>query len=129
GTAYALFPAPVCTPCGRVRRSDNTRAKSRSEVWDWWLAPRQSVGVVFLGGGVRPNARFQTLCGLSGIKPRLDIETGKEKPWKLKELRKTCAPCYDGHVDRAVRDCDHFPVLSRSSGHRPRRPDAAYLAG
>jgi hypothetical protein len=25
---------------------------------------------VFLGGGARPNARFETLCGLAGIKPR-----------------------------------------------------------
>ena len=36
---------------------------------------------VFLGGGASPNARFQALCGLAGIKPRLDIETGEEEPW------------------------------------------------
>ena len=35
---------------------------------------------VFLGGGARPNARFQALCGLAGIKPRLDIETGGRNP-------------------------------------------------
>ena len=34
---------------------------------------------VFLGGGTRPNARFQSLYGLAGIKLRLDIETGKEE--------------------------------------------------
>jgi hypothetical protein len=28
---------------------------------------------VFLGGGARPNARFQTLCKLVGIKPRTAI--------------------------------------------------------
>src|SRR5262245_4018337 len=44
---------------------------------------------VFLGGGARPNARFQALCGLAGIKPRLDIETGESEPWELKDLRKT----------------------------------------
>ncbi len=41
---------------------------------------------VFLGGGARPNARFQALCGLAGIKPKLDIETGEEEPWELKDL-------------------------------------------
>ena len=46
---------------------------------------------VFLGGGAHPNSRFQALCGLVGIKPRLDIETGEEEPWDLKDLRKTCA--------------------------------------
>jgi hypothetical protein len=53
---------------------------------------------VFLGGGARPNARFKTLCVLAGIKSRLDIETGEEEPWELKDLRKTCATYYDEHV-------------------------------
>jgi hypothetical protein len=53
---------------------------------------------VFLGGGARPDARFQALCGLAGIKSSLDIETGEEKPWELKDLRKTCATYYDQHV-------------------------------
>ena len=44
---------------------------------------------VFLGGGASPNARFQALCGLAGIKPRLDIETGEAELWELKDLRKT----------------------------------------
>jgi hypothetical protein len=53
-------------------------------------------------GGARPNAFFQALCGLAGIKPRLDIETGEEEPWELKDLRKTCATFYDEHVPRVV---------------------------
>jgi hypothetical protein len=53
---------------------------------------------VFLGGGARPNTRFHGLCELAGIKPRLDIETGKEKLWELKDLRKTCATYYHEHV-------------------------------
>jgi hypothetical protein len=53
---------------------------------------------VFLGGGARPNARFQALCVLAGLKPRTDVETGKDKPWELKDLRKTCATYYDEHV-------------------------------
>jgi hypothetical protein len=51
-----------------------------------------------LGGGARPNARFQALCGLAGIKPRLDIDKGEEEPWELKDLRKTCATYHDEHV-------------------------------
>ena len=35
---------------------------------------------VFLGGGTRPNQRFQQLCELAGIKPKLDAETGKATP-------------------------------------------------
>ena len=30
--------------------------------------------------------------------PRLDIETGEEEPWELKDLRKTCVTYYDEHV-------------------------------
>ena len=41
-------------------------------------APRRDAAV-FLGGGARPNARFQALCGLAAIKSRLDIETGEEE--------------------------------------------------
>jgi len=28
----------------------------------------------------------------------LDIETGEEEPWDLKDLRKTCATYYDEYV-------------------------------
>jgi hypothetical protein len=43
--------------------------------------------LVFLGGGARPNARFQALCALAGIRPKAEVETGKEEPWELKDLR------------------------------------------
>jgi hypothetical protein len=46
---------------------------------------------VFLGGGARPNARFQELCELAGVRPRANAETGVEEAWELKDLRKTCA--------------------------------------
>src|SRR5580693_8662024 len=39
---------------------------------------------VLLGGSARPNARFQELCQLAGIRPRTIIETGKEESWLLK---------------------------------------------
>ena len=53
---------------------------------------------VFHGGGARPNARFQELCGLAGIRPKADVGTGREEPWELKDLRKTCATYHDEHV-------------------------------
>ena len=53
---------------------------------------------VFLGGGARPNARFQELCALASIKPRTNVETGVDEPWELKGLRKTCATYYDEHL-------------------------------
>ena len=59
--------------------------------------PRPDAPVI-LGGGARPNARFQSLCGLAGIKARLDIETGEAEPWELKDLRKTCATYHDEHL-------------------------------
>ena len=47
---------------------------------------------VFLGGGARPNARFQALCGLGGIKPRLNSQNGKEEPWGLRKPRGIAPP-------------------------------------
>ena len=50
---------------------------------------------VFLGGGARPNARFQALCSLAGIRPKTDVESGWEELWELKDLRTTCATYLD----------------------------------
>ena len=47
---------------------------------------------VFLGGGARPNERFQQLCSLAGIEPRKNAETANAEPWELKDLRKTWRP-------------------------------------
>jgi hypothetical protein len=35
---------------------------------------------------------------ISGIMPRLDIDTGEEEPSELKDLRKDCATYHDEHV-------------------------------
>ena len=43
---------------------------------------------VFLGGSSRPNNRFRELCTLAGISHKRDIESGAERPWVLKDLRK-----------------------------------------
>ena len=49
--------------------------------------------------GRGPSERpLPVLCTLAGIRPRLDVETGREEPWELKDLRKTCATYHDEHV-------------------------------
>lgn len=53
---------------------------------------------IFRGGSARPNARFQVLCELAGIRRKANIETGKDEPCELKDLRKTCAMYYDAHM-------------------------------
>jgi hypothetical protein len=53
---------------------------------------------VFLGSGSRPNVRFRELCSLAGIGAKTDPETAEQRPWVLKDLRKTCATHYDEHL-------------------------------
>jgi hypothetical protein len=80
---------------------------------------------VFLGGGARPNTRFQALCKLAGIKPRIAIETGKEEPWELKDLRKPCATYDDEHVpESSVEILGHSVrgITFRHYAHRARWP-------
>src|SRR3954463_655278 len=78
---------------------------------------------VFLGGGARPNARFQALCSLAGIKPRLDIQTGREEPWELKDLRKTCATYHDEQVpDSSVEILGHWIGGIPYRHYAPRAP-------
>ena len=66
---------------------------------------------IFLGGGNRPNSRFRTLCSLAGIGPKTNVETGKEQPWALRDLRKTCATYYDEHVPESSVE-----ILGHSAG-------------
>jgi hypothetical protein len=61
------------------------------------------------------------LCKLAGIKPRTNIETGAEEPWKLKDLHKTYATYYDEHLPEssiemlgAFRWRDYVSVLCAS---------------
>ncbi len=82
---------------------------------------------VFLGGA-RPNARFQALCGLAGIKPRLDIETGEEEPWELKDLRKTCATYYDEHVPESSVEILGHSVGGITYRHYAHRAPLAFRA-
>jgi integrase len=66
---------------------------------------------VFVGGGTRPNNRFRTLCGLAGVEPKASIDTGEQRPWVLKDLRKTCATYYDEHVPESSVE-----ILGHSAG-------------
>lgn len=66
---------------------------------------------VFDTGDSRPNQQFQLLCKLAAVTPKQDIETGQEKPWVLKDLRKTCATYYDEHMPESA-----IEILGHSVG-------------
>src|SRR5262245_2576443 len=83
---------------------------------------------VFLGGGARPNARFQRLCDLAGIKPRANVETGEDESWELKDLRKTCATYYDEHVPESSVEILGHSVGGITYRHYAHRAPLAFKA-
>ncbi len=83
---------------------------------------------VFLGGGARPNARFRKLCELAGINPKLNVETGEEHPWLLKDLRKTCATYYDEHVPESSIEILGHSIAGVTYRHYAHRAPLAYRA-
>lgn len=83
---------------------------------------------VFLGGGARPNARFQELCALAGIKPRANIGTGGDEAWELKDLRKTCATYYDAHVPESSVEILGHSVGGITYRHYAHRAPLAFRA-
>ncbi|CAN5369164.1 hypothetical protein BH10PLA2_BH10PLA2_35360 [soil metagenome] len=83
---------------------------------------------VFLGGGIRPNARFQQLCNLAGIKPRANIEAGDEENWQLKDLRKTCATYYDEHMPESSIEILGHSVGGITYRHYAHRAPLAFKA-
>jgi integrase len=82
---------------------------------------------VFLGGS-RPNRRFGQLCDLAGIQPKLNIETGGETPWSLKDLRKTCATYYDEHVPESSIERLGHSVAGVTYRHYAHRGPLAFRA-
>jgi integrase len=84
--------------------------------------------LVFLGGGSRPNDRFRNLCNLAGIKPKTDIETGEEKSWLLKDLRKTCATYYDEHLPESSIEILGHSVPGVTYRHYAHRAPLAFKA-
>ena len=83
---------------------------------------------VFLGSEARPNVRFQDLCGLAVIKPRLDIETGKQEPRELKDLRMTCAMYCDEHVPESSIEILGHTVGGITYRHYAHRAPLAFRA-
>jgi integrase len=83
---------------------------------------------IFLGGGARPNSRFQTVCELAGIKRKVNGETGNDEPWELKDLRKTCATYYDEHVPESSIEILGHSVAGITYRHYAHRAPLAFRA-
>ena len=83
---------------------------------------------VLFGGGARPNCRFRQLCQLAGIKPKTNVQTGEEKPWLLKDLRKTCATHYDEHVPESSIEILGHSVGGVTYRHYAHRSPLAFRA-
>ena len=83
---------------------------------------------VFLGGGARPNARFQELCKLAGIRPKANADTGRDEPWELKDLRKTCATFYDEHMPESSIEILGHSVGGITYRHYAHRAPLAFKA-
>ena len=83
---------------------------------------------VFDCGSSRPNAQFQLLCRLAGVKPKQDVETGEEKPWVLKDLRKTCATYYDAHMPESSIEILGHSVGGVTYRHYAHRDPLAFKA-
>ena len=83
---------------------------------------------VVLGGGARPNSRFRQLCELAAIKPKIDVETGEETKWNLKDLRKTCATYYDAHMPESSIEILGHSVGGVTYRHYAHRDPLAFKA-
>jgi hypothetical protein len=79
-------------------------------------------------GTSRPNAQFQLLCQLAGVKPKQDVETGAEKLWVLKDLRKTCATYYDAHMPESSIEILGHSVGGVTYRHYAHRDPLAFKA-
>ncbi|MEO1527618.1 MAG: hypothetical protein AAFX06_19485 [Planctomycetota bacterium] len=84
--------------------------------------------VVFDAGTSRPNQYFQRLCEFAGIKPKRDIDTGRERPWVLKDLRKTCATFYDEHMPESSIEILGHSVGGVTYRHYAHRDPLAFKA-
>ena len=83
---------------------------------------------VFEAGSSRPNQQFQLLCDLAGVKAKQDVETGEEKTWVLKDLRKTCATYYDEHMPESSIEILGHAVGGVTYRHYAHRDPLAFKA-
>jgi hypothetical protein len=94
----------------------------------WVVNPRARRLSSYRGGGARPSARFQAICTLAGIEPRLDIETGRQEPWELKGLRKTCPTYHHEHVPESSVEILGHSVGGITYRHCAHRAPLAFRA-
>jgi hypothetical protein len=92
------------------------------------LGDQDSASEVFCGGGARPNDRFRELCQLANVKSKSDIESGEQKPWVLKDLRKTCATYYDEHMPESSIEILGHSVSGVTYRHYAHRAPLAFKA-
>ena len=83
---------------------------------------------VLFGGSARPNKRFLQRCALASVRPIVDVETGEEKPWLLKDLRKTCATYYDAHLPESSIEILGHSVGGVTYRHYAHRDPLAFKA-
>ena len=108
-----------CRPMNRVVNAHLKSLRTENTLPD---AP------VFLGGGSRPNVRFRELCDLAEIAAKTDSESGEQKPWVLKDLRKTCATYYDEHMPESSIEILGHSVGGVTYRHYAHRAPLAYKA-
>jgi hypothetical protein len=63
-----------------------------------------------------------------GIRPKTDVETGREEPWELKDLRKTCATYHDEHVPESSVEILGHSVGGITYRHYAHRAPLAFKA-
>jgi hypothetical protein len=80
------------------------------------------------GGGSRPNIQLQRLCQLAGLGSKSNVETGETERWVLKDLRKTCATCYDEHVPESSIEILGHSVGGITYRHYAHRAPLAFKA-
>jgi hypothetical protein len=68
------------------------------------------------------------LSNLCTFKPKQDVETGDEKPWVLKDLRKTCATCYDAQMPESSIETLGHSVGGGTYRHYAHRDPLAFKA-
>ena len=62
------------------------------------------------------------------MSPKNDIETGEERAWLLKDLRKTCATYYDEHVPESSIEILGHSVGGVTYRHYAHRAPLAFRA-
>ena len=68
------------------------------------------------------------MCELARIKPKQDVETGEEKLWVLKDLRKTAATYYDEHMPESSIEILGHSVGGVTYRHYAHRDPLAFKA-